>query len=284
MPIVPIDDPGDPRLAPYANLKDRQLAALAAGHTGLTGAPGLFMAEGELVVRALLASPIVAHSILLTPTRLATVRDAIEALPEAVPVYLVPQGVMDSVVGFHIHRGILAAAHRPEPPAIDRLLARARSLVVLECLSNHDNVGGIFRAAAGLMGLDAAILLSPGCCDPLYRKSIRVSLGAALRLPFATLSPWPAALADLRAAGFTTIALTPATDALDIRTLRPITPPARLALLLGAEGPGLTPQAQASADLRVRIPIDPGVDSLNVVTAAAIAMDRLTFRGDPPGS
>jgi tRNA G18 (ribose-2'-O)-methylase SpoU len=217
-------------------------------------------------------------------------RDHLALLPPETPVYLAEQPILNQVVGFNIHRGILAAGIRPQPPDLTQLLARARTLVILEDLANHDNVGGIFRATAALAGLPlsvpsclrasvpsgSAILLSPGCADPLYRKAIRVSMGAALHIPFARLEPWPAALAQVRAAGFTLIALTPAPDA---AALSEVVRPARPALLLGAEGPGLSPEALAAADLRVRIPIDPAVDSLNVTVAGAIALAALARPG-----
>jgi tRNA G18 (ribose-2'-O)-methylase SpoU len=261
----------DPRLADYSNLKDRQLAALAAGQSGGTS-DGLFMAEGELVVRQLLRSGLRAKSILITPTRLETMRDALAVLPPDTPIYLIPQSQMDSLVGFPIHRGILVAGFRPKPRSADEVAATSQTLLILEDLANHDNVGGIFRAAAGLAGTQSTgILLSPRCCDPLYRKAIRVSIGTALRIPFATIDPWPDALTHLKSRGFTTIALTPGGEH-DITAL-PRRP--RPALLLGSEGRGLSSEALAAVDLRVRIPIDPEVDSLNVVMAAGIALHRL---------
>jgi tRNA G18 (ribose-2'-O)-methylase SpoU len=214
-------------------------------------------------------------------------RSALDCLPPGTPVYLAPQDLMNAVVGFNIHRGVLASGYRPTPPLLQSLLAASAALVILEDLANHDNMGGIFRAAAALAGpanphaphadagpapRGASILLSPRCCDPLYRKAIRVSIGAALRIPFARLEPWPEALAAIKSAGFSLVALTPDPAAVPIDHLAP---PPRPALLLGAEGPGLTPGALAAADLRVRIPINPATDSLNVVVAAAIALHRL---------
>src|SRR5262249_36257417 len=157
-------------------------------------------------------------------------------------------------------------------PDLPRMLASVRLLVVLEDLANHDNVGGIFRAVGALGGIGtAAAILSPRCCDPLYRKAIRVSMGMALRVPSARLEPWPAGLSALQEAGFTLLALTPRSDATPIDVLAPIAKPA---LLLGAEGPGLSDAAMAMADRRVRIPIARGVDSLNVVVATGIALHR----------
>lgn len=263
-----ISDPADPRIADYSNLIDRQLAALSSGQTA-----GLFMAEGELVVRQLLNSALETKSVLISPTRLDSMADDLRCLPPTTPIYLAPQPLMNQIVGFNIHRGILAAGFRPAPPDLDHLLIHTKTLVILEDLSNHDNLGGIFRAAAALAGLSqTAILLSPRCCDPLYRKAIRVSMGTALRLPFATLDPWPDSLLRIKRAGFTVIALTPTSKATPINTLKP---PDRVALLLGAEGPGLTPEALAAADISVQIPMNPEVDSLNVVIAAGIALHRL---------
>ncbi len=256
-----ISDPADPRIADYSNLMDRQLIA-----------SDLFMAEGELVVRQLLNSPLKTKSILITPNRLDSLD--IAHLPPETPIYLASQPLMNQIVGFNIHRGILAAGFRPTPlptprPPRQRQNPRGSRR---PSLSNHDNLGGIFRSAAALGGLaQTAILLSPRCCDPLYRKAIRVSMGTALRLPFATLDPWPTSLTLLKQAGFTLIALSPAGST----PIQSIKPPAKVALLLGAEGPGLTPEAIAMADISAQIPMDPAVDSLNVVSAAGIALHRL---------
>jgi tRNA G18 (ribose-2'-O)-methylase SpoU len=285
--VVHIEDPGDSRIADYANLTDSQLLARAlAGDQDAPG--GLFMAEGDLVVRQLLRSPMRVRSLLLTPSRIHTMRDVLEPLPADVPIYSALQPVMDRITGFHIHRGVLAAGERPPPPNLGDLLRRVSTLVVLEDLANHDNVGGIFRATAALAGLPSgpreagepappsggAVLVSPRTCDPLYRKAIRVSLGAALHVPFARLDPWPDALGLLREAGFTLVALTPDPAAISINELSPNTS-GRVALLLGAEGPGLSAAAFAMADLSVRIPMCGPMDSLNVVVAAGIALHRL---------
>jgi tRNA G18 (ribose-2'-O)-methylase SpoU len=278
---IRINSAADPRIADYADLKEAQLRQLAADPA--SPPTGVFIAEGELVVRQLVASRLAVRSLLLTPQRLTTMRDALERLRPGTPIYLADQTVMNRIVGFNIHRGILAAGVRPSPPPLDGLLMASASLVVLEDLANHDNVGGIFRAAAALGGIarpetdgpprGCSVLLSPRCCDPLYRKAIRVSMGTVLHLSFARLTPWPDALGRIEAAGFTLVALTPATDAVPIDQL-PQTAVGRPALLLGAEGPGLSPAAMAAA-LRVRIPLDRHVDSLNVVVAAGIALHRL---------
>lgn len=276
--LIPINDLTDPRLADYADQKESSRRAHTQGGTGLP--PGLFIAEGEIVVRHLIASSYRVRSVLLTPTRLETIRDALDALPPATPVYLVSQNLMNAVVGFNIHRGILAAADTRTPLDPRDLLQRSRILVILEDLVNHDNIGGIFRSTAALAGTSAAILLTPRCADPMYRKAIRVSMGHVLRVPFATIAPWPDALAEVNAAGFQTIALTPDPGAADITDIAARIPlRSRLALLIGTEGAGLTPAAIAAAHHRVRIPMTPGVDSLNANTAAAIALHRLA--GNP---
>jgi tRNA G18 (ribose-2'-O)-methylase SpoU len=277
--IVPIDTLTDPRVADYANLRDRQLRQIdrCDAEQG-----GVFMAEGELVVRQLIRSGLTVRSVLLTPQRLETVRDALAGLSPFTPVYFVEQRLMNQIVGFNIHRGILAAGQRAPRPPLHELLPRVRTAVVLENLANHDNVGGIFRVTAGLAGIPgagpeprgAAVLLSPQCCDPLYRKAIRVSVGTALLLPFAQVTPWPEGLSELKRHGFTLVALTPDLGATPITELRPRSAE-RAALLLGAEGGGLSAEALQAADLRVRIPMDAAVDSLNVVTAGAIALHEL---------
>jgi len=265
---VRVDSLGDPRLAAYANLRDAQLRHAERG---------LFMAEGELVVRLLIDSGLAVDSVLITPTRLDAMHDGIARLPESTPVYVVPQTVMDGVVGMHMHRGVLAVGRRGAPREASALIAASRHAVVLENLSNHDNVGSLFRSAAALMPRPGAMLLSPGCCDPLYRKSLRVSMGHALRVPFATIEPWPDALNVLRGAGFVIAALTPGAGSvsLDEAAARVRVESSRVALLLGTEGRGLSEPALAAADLRVRIDMNPGVDSLNVGVAGAIAMQRL---------
>jgi tRNA G18 (ribose-2'-O)-methylase SpoU len=252
---VAIDDPDDPRLADYRALRDAELQ-------------GAFIAEGALVVRQLLRSPYRVRSVLVTPRKLA----ALDAdLPPDVTVYVAPRELLRAVVGFDLHRGAVAAAERPPPADAAAIARRARSLLVVEDVSDAENMGSLFRNAAAF-GVDA-VLLSPRCCDPLYRRAVRVSMGHVLHVPFARLAPWPSSLDDVvRAAGFTTVALTPGADAVDVDR---VPPPPRPAILVGAEGPGLTDAALASADLRVRIPMRPGVDSINVAAAAAVAFHRL---------
>lgn len=256
----------DPRLADYANLRDAELRARRGD------APdGVFMAEGELVVRQLLDSACRVRSVLITERRLAAMSTDLARLPRGVPVYLVEQALMNEVVGFNIHRGVLAAGCRPAPPAPLDVVRSARALVVLENLANHDNVGGVFRNIGALIGRGGAALLSPGCCDPLYRKAIRVSMGQALRVPFARVDDWPGSLTSL---GLTLIALTPRSDAVPIEELA-LPSGTKPAFMVGAEGPGLSEAVLALAHHRVRISIGSGVDSLNVAVALGIALNRL---------
>jgi tRNA G18 (ribose-2'-O)-methylase SpoU len=279
MPIIPVTRQDDPRVAEYRNVPDGVLLR----------DKGLFIAEGRLVVRQLLTAPRVRpQSLLVTEAALATLMDVLPAV-SGPPVYVAPQEVLNDIAGFNIHRGCLALGVRPPPiplsdlvnppppernPALRLCTQVVSRAVVLERVSNVDNVGGIFRSVAALGG--DAVVLGPGCGDPFYRKAIRTSMGATLRVAFAPAEPWPAALGELTAAGFTLVALTPAPGAdsledvaADLRA-RP-----RVALLLGAEGEGLSSAALASADLRVRIPMAPGIDSVNVTVAAAIALYRI---------
>jgi tRNA G18 (ribose-2'-O)-methylase SpoU len=253
--VVEVDDPDDPRLADYRALRDADL-------------PGAFIAEGALVVRSLLSSRYRARSVLVTPRKLAALADV---LPDDVPVYVAPRPLLKAVVGFDLHRGAVAAADRPSPaPDPDAVVHAATSLLVVEDVSDAENMGSLFRNAAAF-GVDG-VLLSPRCCDPLYRRTVRVSMGHVLHIPFARLDAWPGALDEVvRAAGFTVVALTPSPDAVDVAGLRA----ARPAVLVGAEGPGLTDGALGRADVRARIPMRSGVDSVNVATAAAIAFHRL---------
>jgi tRNA G18 (ribose-2'-O)-methylase SpoU len=231
---------------------------------------GFFIAEGPLVVRTLLATTNRVRSVLVTPPQLEALTDVLGTI-EA-PIYVVAPDVMRSTVGFDLHRGAVAAADRYDLPSVAHVLAGARRVAVLERVNDHENLGALFRNAAAL-GIDA-VLLGDRCADPLYRRSVRVSMGHVLRIPFAPLAPWPDALGQLRAAGFALLALTPKDPAVPLGDLDP-TRLARTAVLLGAEGPGLTDAALAAADLRIRIPMAAGVDSLNIATAAAIAFHHL---------
>jgi tRNA G18 (ribose-2'-O)-methylase SpoU len=257
--IVRIDDPADPRTAPYRDIREHDLV----------GREGLFVAEGEVVVRVLVGASL--HrplSLFLAEKRLAALADVIDRLPDTVPVYAAPQAVMDGIAGFHLHRGILALGRRAAMPAATTLLAGTGPYavaLVLCGIANHDNMGGLFRNAAAF-GVDL-VLLDSDCCDPLYRKAIRVSAGNALAVRIARLDRGTDVLDLLDTHGFEAIALGPAGNASLDETPRPD----RLALLVGAEGPGL-PEAILSRARTVRIPTTAGVDSLNVATASGIAL------------
>jgi len=260
---IAVDDPGDPRLGDYIGLTDATL------RRQVEGTRGLFIAEGELVIHQLLASAYPVRSILLSPPRYERLKDALATV--TAPVYVAAPSVLAAVTGFDIHRGAVAAADRLPAPELGPLLATARRLAILEGLNDHENLGALFRNAAAL-GVDG-VLLSPTCADPLYRRSVRVSLGHVLRVPFAQLAPWPAALADLAAAGWDVVALSPRPGTESVTSIDPSAP--RVAVLLGAEGSGLTGPALRAATRVVHIPMRPGVDSLNVATAAAIAFHHL---------
>ncbi|MGH3663260.1 MAG: TrmH family RNA methyltransferase [Micromonosporaceae bacterium] len=270
-----ITDPDDARIADYRALTDVAL------RTQFEPPHGLFIAEGELVLRRALRAGYRMRSALVDAKRVDRVTELLAAAPAAepgaagAPVYAAEPQVLEAVTGFHVHRGVLASFHRPPPAKPADVIAGAERLAVLEDVNNHTNVGAIFRAAAG-MGVDA-MLLSPSCADPLYRRSVRVSMGEVFALPYARLEEWPAGLSQVRDAGFTVIALTPAPDAVPIDEL----PPAvrrRPALLLGAEGAGLSPRALAESAVRTQIPMRRRVDSLNVAAAAAVAFWELRPR------
>jgi len=266
MPLETIDAPDDPRLAPYRHAAD---PVRLREH-------GLFAAEGRLVVRTLLtASPLATRSVLVTRPALDGLSDVLPA-GSRFPILVVPQAVMNGIVGFNIHRGCLALGERPPDRSIESLLQDdPPRLVVLEDVSNADNVGGIFRCAAAF---GAAVVMGPHCADPLYRKAIRTSMGAALRVPFAPAAAWPGTLDVLRGSGYHVVALTPGPEADDLdATAGAISRMPHVALLIGAEGSGLSATALAGADRRIRIRIDRSVDSLNAAVATGIALHRLAF-------
>ncbi|HEY9233407.1 MAG TPA: RNA methyltransferase [Phenylobacterium sp.] len=240
----------------------------------LVGRQGFFVAEGEVVLRVLARSPLVtAESLLLAEKRVAGLADVIAGLPDDVPVYSASQAVMDAVVGFPIHRGILALGRRVQEPSASALLASLpdEALVLALCgIANHDNMGGLFRNAAAF-GADA-VLLDSACCDPFYRKAIRVSVGAALIKPFARLAPGEDLLALLAAHGFEALALSPR----GAQTLTETPRARRTAVLLGAEGPGLSEAVLKNAKA-VRIPMADGFDSLNVAVTAGVVLHHLAF-------
>jgi len=262
--VEPIDDPRDPRVADYVGLTDPEI------RRRLEAEGGFFIAETHLVIRRLLATNLTVRSVLVTrreQDRLSDVLDGLDA-----PVYVASPAVMRAVAGFAIHRGALAAADRFPPPEPAAVLRDARRVAVLERVNDHENLGVIFRNAAAL-GIDA-VLLCPECSDPLYRRSVRVSVGHVLTVPFARLEPWPGALGTLTEIGFSIVALTPRDDAEPIDGFAPGSAE-RVALLLGAEGPGLRAEVIARADRSLRIPMGRSADSLNVATASGIAFHRL---------
>ncbi len=265
LPPIVIDTLDDPRVADYQHIADHQHLL----HHGL------FVAEGRLVVRRLLD---LRHwsieSILLTPAATENLADVLPLSPA--PIYQVDQDLMNAIAGFNIHRGCLALARRPpadDSPtrqwtALDRTATGPLGRVlVMEGVNNPDNMGGLFRTAAAF-GVEL-VVLGPQCGDPLYRKAIRTSMGATLAVPYVTARRWPGAIADLRADGFAVAALTPRRDTVPLNDLRR---QAKLALMVGAEGDGLSEAALTAANFRVHIPMTPAVDSLNVTTAASIAM------------
>ncbi len=247
---------------------------------------GWFVAEGRLVVERLLAAErYEVESLLVTESALEALSPVLARHPLSSPLYVCPPQLFEQLTGHDFHRGCLGLVRRPEPVAWVELAARARSLLVLEGVANPDNVGGVFRNAAAF-GVDA-VLLDPRSADPLYRKAIRTSMGATLRVPFAVLGagglPWPECLAELSACGLELVALTPAAGARDLDEFAlahagsavGASSGPRLALLLGAEGPGLSERALELSQHRVRIRIRPEVDSLNLAVACGIALQRL---------
>ena len=280
-----VTDAEDPRLADYARLTDMEL------RTSLEPAQGLFIAEGAKVIGRAVAAGYPVRSVLVAERRLASLETLFPALlPQlaetGVPVYVVPDQTAERLTGYRVHRGALASLHRKPLPPAAALAAAARRVIVLEDLVDHANVGAIFRCAAAL-GVDA-VFLSPRCADPLYRRAVKVSMGAVFAIPYARMTGWYDGLAGLRAAGFRLLALTPDQVAAPIgaavagqRTAQ------RIALLLGTEGDGLSSRWRHEADQAVRIPMHPGalaagVDSLNVVAAAAIACHVLVGADQAP--
>lgn len=263
---IEIRDPDDPRLADFRDLThaDRRPDRL--------GGRGLVIAEGVPVVQRLLASPYQVRAVLGVAARIESL--AAQLRGHSGPVYVASAEVMAQAVGFHLNRGVLASADRLSRQPVEALLESAQLVAVLEGVNDHENLGSIFRNAAAL-GVDA-VLLGPNCADPLYRRAVRVSMGHVLAVPFTelaaspTYAEWPAAIGQLRAAGLAVVALTPRPGSPQLLDVVPARHP-RVAVLVGAEGPGLTEGALLAADLCVRIPMRAGVDSLNVATAAAIA-------------
>jgi tRNA G18 (ribose-2'-O)-methylase SpoU len=260
--LIPIDDPADPRVAAFLDVRERDLV----------GRQGRFVIEGEVVL-AIAADRGVIETVLIDRKRALALAPILERLDPATPVYTAAQAVLDAVVGFHIHRGILAIGRRPAEADPVSLLAGLpdQSLVLaLLGIGNHDNMGGLFRNAAAF-GV-GAVLLAQDCCDPLYRKAIRVSVGASLTLPFARFAPDADPVSMLEAAGFEPLALSPSGR----ERLIDLKPPARTAVLLGSEGPGL-PEGLMARVRTVAIPMSPGWDSLNVAVTGGIVLHHLAF-------
>ncbi len=255
---MPIDDPDDPRLADYRDLRDVQL------RTHLEAEHGLFLAEGEKVVRRAVTSGYAARSFLMAPRWLDGLADVLSS--SRAPCFVLSEALAERVTGFHVHRGALASLHRRPLPSPEQVVAGARTVVVLEDVVDHTNVGAIFRCAAAL-GVDG-VLLAPRCADPLYRRAVKVAMGAVFTLPYARLTDWYDALPRLSGLGFTTVALTLAPDAVPVEEA--VDGLDRVALVLGSEGHGLSERWQATADRRAVIPMQAGIDSLNVAAAAGI--------------
>lgn len=264
MPIVAVSSPGDTRLRGYQVVSDPDLA----------GRDGLFVAEGRLVVRRLLSTPsLVTRSLLLTQPAHDSLTDLLNDRPD-LTVFLVSQDVMNGVAGFHIHRGCLALAERPAPRAWRDVAEAATRLVVLEQVGDADNVGSAFRCAAAFGA--GGVLLGPSCADPLYRKAIRTSMAATLAVPFAQAQPWPDVLTTLDGAGWHVLGLTPRAEEPPLWEAAAGARRSRTALVFGHEGDGLTAAALRACTQVARIPMAPGVDSLNVGVSVGVALYEIS--------
>ncbi|HEV3140758.1 MAG TPA: RNA methyltransferase [Vicinamibacterales bacterium] len=268
----------DPRVAAYRDVRDPELVR----------SRGLFVAEGRFVVRRAIEDRRCAiQSLLVNDAALRDLGPLVDAIDPGAPVYVCDAHEFPGIAGFDVHRGCLALVARPRALSIAEALAGVATAIVLEGVTNPDNVGGVFRNASAFGA--GAVILSPTCCDPLYRKAIRTSMGAALRVPFARADEWPSAVAAIRERGFTVAALTPREPSESIREWQvgrvgPVAEAgqARIALLVGTEGAGLTEESEAAADVRIRIPISDAVDSLNLAVAVGIALFALVT-SDPTG-
>ncbi|MFQ6172487.1 TrmH family RNA methyltransferase [Oryzobacter sp. R7] len=253
----------DPRLEDYVGLTDVALRRRTEPERGL------YLAESEKVIRRALRAGHRPRSYLMAERWLTDLADLVEAAAaDGVPVYVGEHDVIEALTGFHLHRGALASMQRPELPPVAAVLEGARRVLVLEDVVDHTNVGAVFRSAAAL-GVDA-VLVTPRCADPLYRRSIRVSMGTVFQVPWTRIDPWPGGVEVLRSLGFTTAALALTDESVGLDELA-ADPPERLALVLGTEGDGLSRRTLAAVDLTVRIPMAGGVDSLNVAAAGAVA-------------
>ena len=269
--VIDVADPSDPRLDDFRDLNsvDRR--------PDLPAGKGLVIAEGVLVVQRMLVSRFSPRAFLGTDRRLAELGADLDGV--AAPYYRVPADVMAEVVGFHLNRGVLGSASRPPELSVAQVLDGARTVAVLEGVNDHENLGSIFRNAAGL-GVDAVVFGS-GCADPLYRRAVRVSMGHALLVPYAWAQSWPADLELLRDNGFRLLAMTPGAESDTLADAMSAVAGQKVAILVGAEGPGLTERTMRVADLRVRVPMSRGTDSLNVATAAALGFyERVRLGAD----
>jgi tRNA G18 (ribose-2'-O)-methylase SpoU len=263
VPLIRVNDPDDPRIDAYRNVPDPDL--LIQG--------GLFVAEGRLVVRRLIEGrrfPV--QSVMVTEAALVPLHHVL-ATRDELTIYVVPQAVMNGVTGFNMHRGCLAIGERPRPRQWRDVMRGARRAIALERIANADNVGSVFRSAAAF-GVDA-VLLDRTCTDPLYRKAIRTSMGAVLSMPFAEAEPWQDALSELARDGWALLGMTPSASAPPLHVIATEISSRPVVIVVGHEGDGLSGVALAACTHRARIPMMSDVDSLNVATAAAIAMYEL---------
>lgn len=269
MPIL-ITDPTDERLRDFVGLTDVKMRRV------LEPEGGLYLAESEKVIRRALAAGHRPRAMLMGERWLTDLADVVaDAEADGVPVYTASAEVIEGITGFNMHRGALASMHRPAVRPLAEVLDGARRVLVIEDVVDHTNVGAIFRSAAAL-GTDA-VLVTPRCADPLYRRAIRVSMGTVFQVPWTRIEPWPSGIEDLRAAGFTVAALALTDDAVSLDELA-ADPPERLALVLGTEGDGLARRTLGRVDVTVTIPMAGGVDSLNVAAAGAVAAWELRVR------
>ena len=262
MQVITITDPRDERVRDFTALTDVDLRKLREP------AEGLFLAEGEKVIRRALDAGHTPRAALMTARWIESLSDLMPELN--CPIYVADQQILENITGYTVHRGALMSLHRPAPRRWDDLISSARRVVILENLVDHTNVGAIFRNAAAL-DIDA-VLVTPECADPLYRRSIKVSMATVFAVPWARIDPWPASIGLLRELGFHTLAMTPDVGSI---SLRDVDRELRLAILVGSEGRGLSQAALDQCDVRVRIPMRPGVDSLNVSAASAITFYAL---------
>jgi tRNA G18 (ribose-2'-O)-methylase SpoU len=271
--VVRVERADDARLDDYVGLTDVALRSRREPELGL------YLAESDKVIRRALDAGHRPRSLLLTDRWVEPLAPLVERVQAAgAPVFAGPPALLESITGFNVHRGAIASMHRPPPAPLEAVLDGARRVVVLEDVVDHTNVGAAFRSVAGL-GADA-VLVTPRCADPLYRRAVRVSMGTVFQVPWTRVDPWPGSIDRLRSAGFAVAALALRPDAVTLDALA-AHPPERLALVLGTEGDGLSPATVAAADLVVRIPMAGGVDSLNVAAATAVAAWALRVRPAP---